>query len=870
MGGGKYSVDLHLRAIHHGSMFQSIRKSHRRWTASLVFGAGIHLAHLSYGQNYAEKAAESIRSLPGFEVELVYTVPQKEQGSWVAMTLDDKGRFIVSDQYGKLYRTTVPLVGQETDVLVEPISLEIHGAQGLVYAFGSLYAVVNSSEHQGRGLYRITDTDKDDQFDKLELLKKFEEQGGEHGPHAVIAGPDGKSLYVVVGNQTALPRYDHTYVPPVWGEDLLLPRVYGRGFMRGIEAPRGWIAKTDPEGENWEIIATGFRNEYDAAFNKQGELFTYDADMEWDMNTPWYRPTRVNHVVKGAEFGWRNGSGKWPDYYADSLPAAVNIGPGSPTGVTFGYGAKFPAKYQDAFYICDWSYGKLYAVHLDENGASYRGSFEEFVTGAPLPLTDILVHPLDGALYFAVGGRRTQSALYRVTYSGKDPVTPSTSPSDPEAEKARELRTSLEFFQRPGAPQVGINLAWKNLNNRDRFLRSAARTALEHQPISKWRSRLNRESDSLRQLAACLALARVASRDLPESAHTKVQTQIFSILQNIPIQKLDLEHQLEMLRVYSLACIRLGEPDKTWGQKIRSRLEPLLPSAHREINSEALQLLVYLQSPKAAYIGVALLESAPSQQEQIDYAKSLRLLNAGWTMDLHRAYFGWFPKAFGYRGGASFSKFVESIKNDAVARLNPTEKLSLQEILDRQPESRNPLQIMAESLAGRSFVKEWTLEELSEKARTSLVRRDFEKGRRIFGSAGCFACHRFGQDGGALGPDLSGAGGRFSPHDLLESIIYPEKEVSDQYGQILITLIDGSVISGRIANLNGNTLMVNTDMLNPAEMVNVERNQIQSMEPSTASMMPPGLLNLLQEDEILDLTAYLLSGGKADGPMFRK
>ncbi|MCD8533381.1 MAG: hypothetical protein LR011_00765 [Verrucomicrobia bacterium] len=193
------------------------------------------------------------------------------------------------------------------------------------------------------------------------------------------------------------------------------------------------------------------------------------------MNTPWYRPTRVNHVVKGAEFGWRNGSGKWPDYYADSLPAAVNIGPGSPTGVTFGYGAKFPAKYQDAFYICDWSYGKLYAVHLDENGASYRGSFEEFVTGAPLPLTDILVHPQDGALYFAVGGRRTQSALYRVTYSGKDPVTPSTSPSDPEAEKARELRTSLEFFQRPGAPQVGINLAWKNLNNRDRFLRSAAR-----------------------------------------------------------------------------------------------------------------------------------------------------------------------------------------------------------------------------------------------------------------------------------------------------------------------------------------------------------------------------------------------------------
>ena len=57
-----------------------------------------------------------------------------------------------------------------------------------------------------------------------------------------------------------------------------------------------------------------------AAFNKAGELFTYDADMEYDFNTPWYRPTRVCHVVSGAEFGWRNGAGKWPSFYPDSLP----------------------------------------------------------------------------------------------------------------------------------------------------------------------------------------------------------------------------------------------------------------------------------------------------------------------------------------------------------------------------------------------------------------------------------------------------------------------------------------------------------------------------------------------------------------------
>ena len=127
--------------------------------------------------------------------------------------------------------------------------------------------------------------------------------------------------------------------------------------------------------------------------------------MEWDFNTPWYRPTRVCQAASGTEFGWRNGAGKWPAYYPDSLPPVVNIGPGSPTGVAFGYGAKFPAKYQDALFICDWSYGKLYAVHLTPEASDYKAELEEFVTGTPLPLTDLVVNPKDGAMYFAIGGR---------------------------------------------------------------------------------------------------------------------------------------------------------------------------------------------------------------------------------------------------------------------------------------------------------------------------------------------------------------------------------------------------------------------------------------------------------------------------------
>src|SRR5262249_36257906 len=162
---------------------------------------------------------------------------------------------------------------------------------------------------------------------------------------------------------------------------------------------------------------------------------------------------------------YRGGSGKWPVYYPDSLPPTVNIGPGSPTGIVFGTGAKFPEKYQRALFICDWSYGKLYAVHMKPQGSAYTGEAEEFVTGTPLPLTDIVVNPADGALYFAIGGRRTKSGLYRVTYTGTDSTAPA--PADRRSAESRSLRRSLEAFHGHANPKA-VDTAWPYLGHADR------------------------------------------------------------------------------------------------------------------------------------------------------------------------------------------------------------------------------------------------------------------------------------------------------------------------------------------------------------------------------------------------------------------
>ncbi len=796
-------------------------------------------------------AIDDINLPEGFKAELLYSVPKVEQGSWVAMTIDDKQRMIVSDQYGSLYRFKIPAAGKTLAAEeIEKIDLDIGGAHGLLYAFDGLYAVLNVPEHGGRGLYKMTDTNGDDKYDTKKLLRKFDEVGGEHGPHSVLLSPDGKSVFIVVGNQTPVTEFSSSRVPQVWDEDLLLERPIGRGFMKGTFAPGGWIAKTDSEGKGWELFATGFRNQFDAAFNREGELFTYDADMEWDMNTPWYRPTRINHVVSGAEFGWRNGGGKWPAYYADSVGAVVDIGPGSPTGVTFGFGAKFPKKYQDAFYAADWSYGKLYAVHLKPDGASYTATFEEFMSAQPLPLTDLMVNPADGAMYIAIGGRRVQSGLYRVTYEGKEPVGKDEGVKLTSAALARR---DLEAFHGKEDP-AAIDQAITNLDDSDRAVRFAARIALESQPVEKWQEYIL-ESEGVFSIYGAIALARHGDKSL--------QPKLLATLDRVSFGSLSTDEKLDLVRAYSLVFTRMGAPDDVTRQRLASRFMVHLPSKSPELNVELLQLLVYGQAPVAEK-GIALLKGAPSQEEQMSLAKSLRHLKEGWTRELRSDFFKWFTRAAGYKGGPSFSLFIENMKKTALANTPEDDKKALAEIINAKPATTPQFTFEA-----REFVKNWAVGDLDPVINVGLEgNRDFENGRKMFGAGSCYVCHRFNQQGGAIGPDLTSVAGKFSPRDLLESIVEPNKEISDQYGSMIFTMNDGSVVTGRIMNLSGDSITVNTNMMDPSATTSVDRKKLKKMEDGKVSMMPPGLINTMSETDILDLLAYLLSAGKADDPMF--
>jgi putative heme-binding domain-containing protein len=381
----------------------------------------------------------------GFRVEQAVRTPDKDKTfSLINMTFDDKGRLLVSRENGPILLCTDP-DGKGVMQTVRPYCEQVKNCQGMCWIGDALYLVGNGP--QGAGLYRVRDTKGKDHTDEVTCLHRFQGGMGEHGPHAVLHGPDGW-LYVVIGNHahaqigpdvgppnpvhlaknSPLTRWPTGRMGPDQGrpdttEDVLLPRLNdARGHAANILAPGGTIWRLDARGQSWGLVAAGFRNQFDAAFSPEGELFTFDSDMEWDENLPWYRAVRICHCPPGADFVWRTGAANTPDYYIDSLPPIYETGRGSPVGLEFYDHHVYPEKYRGVYFMADWAIGVIFAVHLERKGASYKCQVERFCVGAPMNVTDISVGP-DGALYFVMGGRNTQGGVYRIVYDKQGPPT---------------------------------------------------------------------------------------------------------------------------------------------------------------------------------------------------------------------------------------------------------------------------------------------------------------------------------------------------------------------------------------------------------------------------------------------------------------
>lgn len=843
----------------------------------------------------------------GFVAELIYSPGENDQGSWVAMTFDDKGRMITSDQYGFLYRLELPPIGSDSTVKPKVEKLQIGNVadslvgmgygQGLLYAFNSLYVVVNNDPNESfglpTGLYRIQDLDGNDQFETVTQLKELKGEQGEHGPHSLKLTPDGKGIYLIAGNHVDVPEMNHYRLPRVWQEDNLFPLIKDpRGHANDRKAPGGWLARIDPEGKDWELISAGYRNTFDFDYNEVGDIFGYDSDMEWDFGMPWYRPTRIAHLTSGSEYGWRTGNSKWSPNYPDNLPATLNIGQGSPTNVMFGAKANFPSKYKKALYAFDWSFGIIYAIHLTPKGATYEASAEEFISGAPLPLTDGAIGP-DGALYFATGGRRLESDLYRVYYKGElDTHTPLKESDLPQEAK---LRRELEQFHAKGASAAGLEKAWNNLNHSDRFVQYAARVAVEHQPVATWKARALAETNPTSKIQAILALAHQGT-DADAAG-------MLSSLMQVDYAGLSATDKQNILRTIEVILARYDQGASASKAQLIAYLDPHYPADDNLLNRSLSILLVHLDAPSAVGKTLALLKNAkddPNYQKTFTassdlifrnpqygldianmlanvppaqatfYATVLGGADKGWTADQREEYFGWIKNALtAYKGGRSYVGFLDRARKMALASVDKADFEKYDELSGGKLLTESGNDIMNSGVQPEGPGRRWTVEE-AEPFLTNLVGRDLVRGKAMYAASLCQSCHTMQGAGGAIGPDLSQLGTRFSPKDILVATLDPNATISDQYHATVLELKVGGSLVGKITDEDGQNYYLSQNPFAPADIKKVPKNTVSLKKNSDVSIMMPGLVNRLNEEELKDLMAYLISGGNANHAVYKQ
>jgi putative heme-binding domain-containing protein len=130
---------------------------------------------------------------------------------------------------------------------------------------------------------------------------------------------------------------------------------------------------------------------------------------------------------------------------------------------------------------------------------------------------------------------------------------------------------------------------------------------------------------------------------------------------------------------------------------------------------------------------------------------------------------------------------------------------------------------------------------------------DGRAGRQHFQTL-CASCHKLGDDGQRLGPELTGAG-KHGIRYYLENTIDPNAVIGADFQMTTVETRDGDVISGLLINESADALTIRT----VASEEKVAKADIERRQTSEKSLMPEGLLDTLGERERIELLKFLTS-----------
>jgi putative heme-binding domain-containing protein len=368
----------------------------------------------------------------------------------------------------------------------------------------------------------------------------------------------------------------------------------------------------------------------------------------------------------------------------------------------------------------------------------------------------------------------------------------------------------------------------------------------------------------------------------------------------IDYQTLDESEQIDLLRAFELIILRMGTPEPATKNLVVGYLNPHYPAGSNSLNRSLSKLLVYLEAPGTVEKTISLLEIArddpqsdnvsaysdlilrnpqyglaianmlanvpPAQQTY--YATVLSNAGYEWTPELREKYFSWFRDAFSYHGGVSYVGFINKARQSALAHV-PADRLEYYSELSGEALLTNSGNDLADGPQPTGPGRDWTVEEALSVVEGNLVDRNFEQGKIMYNATRCNSCHAMRGEGSSIGPDLTQLGTRFTPKDMLESIIEPNKTVSDQYAATVFTMNDGTSILGRLINEDDNTYFISQNPFTPEVIREISKQEVGGTSYSYISVMYSGLVNRLNEEELKDLIAYLMAGGNGEHAIYK-
>ncbi|MEE3031127.1 MAG: c-type cytochrome [Planctomycetota bacterium] len=166
----------------------------------------------------------------------------------------------------------------------------------------------------------------------------------------------------------------------------------------------------------------------------------------------------------------------------------------------------------------------------------------------------------------------------------------------------------------------------------------------------------------------------------------------------------------------------------------------------------------------------------------------------------------------------------------------------------------------AAGFSSRRFVKKWKNHYFGNVAE-NLNQRSIANGKKIYEQATCSRCHAIEGKGESLGPDLTKVAIRFKGGNLLQQIVNPSKEIHKDFKTEMILVDDGRLLRGVIIEETEEQLRLLTNMLKPDNVETIAVDSIEDRKIADISTMPEGLLDTFTMDEVLDLLAYVQSGG---------